>query len=65
VAKAQNKARTDIGQQEARFEHEMRLAKDRFFADKESELIRLNAMYSSKIDSLNVCIELNSWCAWF
>jgi hypothetical protein len=65
MAKVQNVARTEIGQKEARFEHEMRLAKDRFLAEKEAELIRLNARYSSKIDSLNVCIEMNSWCAWF
>ncbi|KAG1822762.1 uncharacterized protein BJ212DRAFT_1296730 [Suillus subaureus] len=54
MAKAQNEAHTEIGQKEARFEHEMRLAKDRFLADKEAELICLNASYSSKIDSLNV-----------
>ncbi|KAG1767308.1 hypothetical protein EV702DRAFT_1050411 [Suillus placidus] len=53
VAKAQNEARTEIGQKEARFEHEMHLAKDRLLADKEAELICLNASYSSKIDLLN------------
>ncbi|KAG0692136.1 hypothetical protein DFH29DRAFT_1009302 [Suillus ampliporus] len=53
MAKAQNEARTEIGQKEAQFQHEMHLAKDRFLADKEAELMRLNARYSSKIHLLN------------
>ncbi|KAG1836144.1 hypothetical protein DFJ58DRAFT_847136 [Suillus subalutaceus] len=65
MAKAQNEARTELGQKEAQFEHEMHLAKDRFLTNKEAELIRLNARYSSKIDSLNGSnnfTEPNSTC---
>jgi hypothetical protein len=59
--KAQTEARAEIerflAEKQSRFEHEMCLARDRLLADNESELTRLDAKYSSKINSLDVRIE--------
>jgi hypothetical protein len=59
--KAQNEGRTEIEnllvEKEVQFEREMRLARDRFLADNEAELTRLDAKYSSKINSLDVRID--------
>jgi hypothetical protein len=59
--KAQTETRAEIehllAEKEARFDREMQLAKDRFLADNEAELARLDAKYSSKINSLDVSIE--------
>ncbi|KAG1802903.1 uncharacterized protein HD556DRAFT_1437962 [Suillus plorans] len=55
--KAQTETRAEIehllAEKEARFDCEMCLAKDRFLADNEAELARLDAKYSSKINSLD------------
>ncbi|KAG1846347.1 hypothetical protein C8R48DRAFT_779577 [Suillus tomentosus] len=55
--KAQTETRAEIehllAEKEARFDREMQLAKDRFLADNEAELARLDAKYSSKINSLD------------
>jgi hypothetical protein len=59
--KAQTEACTEIehflAEKQSQFEHEMCLARDRLLANNESELTRLNAKYSSKINSLDVHIE--------
>ncbi|KAG1797460.1 uncharacterized protein HD556DRAFT_1441019 [Suillus plorans] len=55
--KAQNEGRAEIEhllvEKEVQFEREMHLARDRFLADNEAELTRLDAKYSSKINSLD------------
>jgi hypothetical protein len=59
---AQNKARIEqdnvLAEQDAVFQREGRLVTERLLAEKEAELARLIAQYSSKITSLNVCIEM-------
>ncbi|KAG2028902.1 hypothetical protein BDR03DRAFT_988104 [Suillus americanus] len=55
--KAQTEARAEIehflAEKQSRFEHEMCLGRDRLLANNESELTRLDAKYSSKINSLD------------
>ncbi|KAG1905192.1 uncharacterized protein F5891DRAFT_1183129 [Suillus fuscotomentosus] len=55
--KAQNEGHAEIEnllvEKEVQFEHEMHLARDRFLADNEAELTRLDAKYSSKINLLD------------